>query len=83
MTNILDPVVKGKRYRAGDDLIDSLEDHFIGQLGMRYSQRPKITETKEDLTEFMQKCYIENVWCFRKGEERQPLFDTGLDAFWA
>ena len=83
MTNILDPVVKGKRYRAGDDLIDTLEDHFIGQLGMRYSQRPKVTETKEDLTEFMQKCYIENVWCFRKGEERQPLFDTGLDAFWA
>ena len=85
MVNILDPVVKGKRYRAGDDLIDYMEEKhegsFLGQLGMRYMQRPKQTKSKEELDNFLKKCYIENIWVFRKGEERVPLFDRGLEDF--
>ena len=85
MVNILDPTVKGKRYHASDDLIDYMEAKysgaFIGQLGMRYMQRPKKTATKKELEEFMAKCYIENIWCFRKGEEKVPLFNTGLMEF--
>ena len=85
MVNILDPVVKGKRYRAGDDLIDYMEenhgDSFLGQLGMRYMQRPKKTKTKWELDNFLKKCYIENIWVFRKGEERVPLFSRGLEDF--
>ena len=85
MINILDPKVKGKRYHASDDLIDYMEAKysgaFIGQLGMRYMQRPKKTATKKDLDDFLSKCYIENIWCFRKGEERVPLFNKGLLEF--
>ena len=51
MINILDPVVKGKRYRASDDLIDFMEakyaKSFIGQIGMRYMQRAKKMESKD------------------------------------
>ena len=111
MINILDPVVKGKRYNASDDLIDYMEKNyegsFIGQIGMRYMQRPKkITgedtksedkeydfeagglvrpkaptakdRSKDELDKFMAKCYIENIWCFRKGEEKYPLFNRDL-----
>ena len=85
MINILDPKVKGKRYYASDDLIDYMEAKysgaFIGQLGMRYMQRPKKTATKKDLDDFLSKCYIENIWVFRKGEERVPLFSRGLEDF--
>ena len=85
MINILDPVVKGKRYRASDDLIDFMEakyaKSFIGQIGMRYMQRAKKMKSKEELDKFMAKCYIENVWCFRRGEEKVPLFDRGLEGF--
>ena len=85
MINILDPVVDRKRYRAGDDLIDYMEEKyegsFLGQLGMRYMQRPKQTKTKEELDNFLKKCYIENIWVFRKGEETVPLFNRGLEDF--
>ena len=84
MINILDPVVKGKRYRAGDDLIDHMEakynKSFIGQIGMRYMQRAKKLP-KEELDKFMAKCYIENVWVFRKGDKGVPLFNSGLESF--
>ena len=84
MINILDPVVKGKRYRAGDDLIDHMEakynESFIGQIGMRYMQRAKKLP-KEELDKFMAKCYIENVWVFRKGDKGVPLFNNGLESF--
>jgi hypothetical protein len=85
MINILDPKVKGTRYYAGDQLIDYMEAKyegcFTGQLGMRYMQRPKKTATKKELDEFLAKCYIENIWVFRKGEEKVPLFKTGLMEF--
>lgn len=78
LVNILDPVVKNKRYRAGDDLIDFMEakysNSFIGQIGMRYMQRPKKTESKAELDKFLAKCYIENIWTFRKGEKKFDLF---------
>ena len=71
MTNIMDPKVKGVRYRSGDDLVDHLRPDFLGQLGMRIMQRPQgknVFETKEELNEFMNKIYIENVWCFGKNK---------------
>ena len=75
MVNILDPKVKGKRYHSGDDLVNSLKEHFIGQIGMRIMQRPQGKAVfsddegkfdKQKLNEFMNKIYIENVWCFGK-----------------
>ena len=72
ITNIMDPKIKGKRYRSGDELVDSLRAHWIGQIGMRIMQRPQGKnkfETKEDLIEFMNKVYIENCWAFGKNKE--------------
>ncbi len=72
ITNIMDPKIKGKRYRSGDELVDSLRPHWIGQIGMRIMQRPQGKnkfETKEDLIEFMNKVYIENCWAFGKNTE--------------
>ena len=75
MVNILDPKVKGKRYHSGDDLVNSLKEHFIGQIGMRIMQRPQGKAVfsddegkfdKQKFNEFMNKIYIENVWCFGK-----------------
>jgi hypothetical protein len=74
MTNIMDPKVKGVRYRSGDELVDLLRPNFLGQLGMRIMQRPQgknVFKTKEELNEFMNKIYIENVWCFGNN----PNFD--------
>ena len=39
--SILDPKVKGKRYRSGDELVDMLRPNFMGQVGMRIMQRPQ------------------------------------------
>ena len=50
-----------------DELVDSLEEYFIGQIGMRIMQRPQGNakfKTKEELNEFMNMLFIENVWCF-------------------
>jgi len=75
LVNILDPKVKGKRYRSGDDLVDMLKPHFMGQIGMRITQRPQGASVfkdedgnfdKEAMDKFMNKIYIENVWCFGK-----------------
>ena len=75
MINILDPKVKGKRYRSGDELVDMLLPHFLGQVGMRIMQRPQGASVFKDkdgnfdksaMDEFMNKIYIENVWCFSK-----------------
>ena len=67
--NIMDPTVKGKRYRSCDEVVDMLKDNFVGQIGMRIMQRPKsdkLFETEKDKQEFMNKTFIENVWCFSK-----------------
>ena len=67
--NIMDPQVKGKRYRSCDEVVDMLKDNFVGQIGMRIMQRPKsdkLFETEKDKQEFMNKTFIENVWCFSK-----------------
>ena len=65
--NIMDPKVHGVRYRSGDELVDKFQDKFLGQIGMRIMQRPQGKtkfKTKEELNEFMNKMFIENVWCF-------------------
>ena len=82
LINIMDPKIKGKRYRSGDELVDELKDDFIGQVGMRIMQRPQGKSVfsdkdgnfdKEKLNSFMKKMYMENIWCFRKGK--------GIDLF--
>ena len=83
LINILDPKVKGIRYRSGDELIDSMEEHFKGQIGMRIMQRPqgKTVFSDEDgkfdkdaMDEYMNKIYIENIWYFTKNKD-QNIFD--------
>ena len=67
--NIMDPTIKGKRYFSSDELVDSLKDYFVGQIGMRIMQRPKsdkLFSSEEEKAEFMNRIYIENVWCFSK-----------------
>ena len=75
LINILDPKVKGKRYRSGDELVDMLLPHFMGQVGMRIMQRPQGAAVFKDddgnfdkaaMDKFMNKIYIENVWYFAK-----------------
>ena len=77
MINILDPKIKNKRYRSGDELVDMLKDNFMGQLGMRIMQRPQGASVfkdeegnfdKQKMDEFMNKIYIENVWYFAKNK---------------
>ena len=76
--NILDPKVKGKRYYSGNELVDSMRNDFMGQLGMRIMQRPqgKSVFSDEDgnfdkkaLDKFMDKVYIENIWYFAKNKK--------------
>ena len=67
--NIMDPNIKNKRYYSSDELVDSLKDNFVGQIGMRIMQRPKsdkLFESEEEKAEFINRIYIENVWCFSK-----------------
>ena len=73
--NIMDPTIKGTRYKSCDELVDVLKDKFQGQIGMRIMQRPQGRakfKTKEELDEFMNKLYIENIWCF--GKEKLDYF---------
>ena len=85
--NIMDPKVHGVRYRSGDELVDKFQDKFLGQIGMRIMQRPQgktKIKTKEELNEFMNKMFIENVWCFGP---KTDLFKSSrkatLDEFFA
>ena len=75
LINILDPKVKGKRYRSGDELVDMLRPNFMGQVGMRIMQRPQGASVFKDedgnfdkaaMDTFMNKIYIENIWYFGK-----------------
>ena len=77
LINILDPKIKSKRYRSGDELVDMLKDNFMGQIGMRIMQRPQGASVfkdeegnfdKQKMDEFMNKIYIENVWYFAKNK---------------
>ena len=86
--NIMDPKIKGTRYRSSDELVNRLKDKFLGQIGMRIMQRPqgrKQYKTKEELNAFMAKLFIENVWCF--GDKSLDLFrnsrKANLDEFFA
>ena len=85
LVNILDPKVKGKRYRSGDDLVDMLKPHFMGQIGMRIMQRPQGASVfkdkegnfdKDAMDDFMNKIYIENVWCFSKDKTKDIFKHT-------
>jgi len=80
--NIMDPKVHGVRYYSGDELVDKFQDKFLGQIGMRIMQRPQGASVFKDeegnfdkgaMDEFMNKLYMENVWCFGK--------DTSVDLF--
>jgi len=82
LVNILDPKVKGKRYRSGDELVTMLRPHFLGQIGYRIMQRPQGASVFKDddgnfdknaMDDFMNMLYMENVWCFGK--------DTSVDLF--
>ena len=71
LINIMDPTIKGKRYRSCDEVVDMLKDNFLGQIGMRIMQRPKsdkLFESEESKQEFMNRTFIENVWCFAKNK---------------
>ena len=92
--NIMDPKIKGTRYRSGDELVNHLKDRFLGQISMRIMQRPQGKAvfkdedgnfSKEKLDENMNKMFIENVWCF--GDKDLDLFrysrKATLDEFFA
>ena len=85
MINILDPKVKGKRYYSGDELVDMLLPHFLGQVGMRISQRPQGASVfkdedgkfdKDAMDKFMKRIYIENIWCFSKDKTKDIFKHT-------
>ena len=85
MVNILDPKVKGKRYRSGDELVDMLLPHFMGQVGMRIMQRPQGKSVFSDdegnfdkaaMDKFMNQIYIENVWYFSKDKNKDIFKHT-------
>ena len=87
LINIMHPTIKGKRYKSCDEVVDMLKDNFVGQIGMRIMQRPKsdkLFETEKDKQEFMNKTFIENVWCFSK-DKNVDLFKSirkgTLDSF--
>ena len=86
--NIMDPKIKGTRYRSSDELVSRLKDKFLGQIGMRIMQRPKsdkLFKDDKEKADFMNKIFIENVWCF--GDKNFDLFQNSrkanLDDFFA
>jgi hypothetical protein len=90
MVNIMDPKVKGKRYKACDNLVNDLKEHFKGQIGMRIMARPKSLKSFEGNTheerkakydEWQAKWFVESVWCFQKpGGEDVDLFAPFKDS---
>ena len=85
MVNILDPKIKGKRYRSGDELVDMLLPNFMGQVGMRIMQRPQGAAVFKDddgnfdktaMDKFMNQIYIENIWYFSKDKNKDIFKHT-------
>ena len=77
--NIMDPTIKGTRYKSCDELVDVLKDKFKGQIGMRIMSRPKSIksfegdtheERKAKYDEWQAKWFIESVWCFQKPNDK-------------
>ena len=89
LINIMDPKIKGKRYRTGDELCDKYsskyDDRFKGQIGMRIMQRPKsdkLFKDEQEKKDFMSNIFIENIWYF--SNENIDLFKKStLDEFFA
>jgi len=86
LINIMDPKIKNKRYYSSDELVDSMPDKFIGQIGMKIRQRPKsdkLFESEEEKRAFISATFIENVWCF--GPKEHDFFKHSrkatLDSF--
>ena len=71
MINIMDPTVNRIRHKTCDEMVDyvteQLNGKFIGQIGMRIKQRPK-TMNKDDLKKHLSTDFIENIWCFSRGD---------------
>ena len=83
LLNIIDPTIKGKRYKVCDVLVDTLYKYFNGTMGMTMSQRPdsRTDEQREnsktklnkklglfDRQKQLKSHYIENIWCFSKNK---------------
>ena len=89
LINIMDPKIKGKRYRTGDELCDKYsskyDNRFKGQIGMRIMQRPKsdkLFKDEQEKKDFMSNIFIENIWYF--SNENIDLFKKStLDEFFA
>tara|TARA_A100001201_G_C4076893_1_gene197616 strand:+ start:17 stop:1300 length:1284 start_codon:yes stop_codon:yes gene_type:complete len=89
LINIMDPKIKGKRYRTGDEICDKYsskyDNRFKGQIGMRIMQRPKsdkLFKDEQEKKEFMNNIFIENIWYF--SNENTDLFKKStLDEFFA
>jgi len=81
----MDPKIKGKRYRTGDEICDKYKEKFKGQIGMRIMQRPKsdkLFKDEQEKKEFMNNIFIENIWYF--SNENTDLFKKStLDEFFA
>ena len=81
----MNPKINKVVFPSCDELVDLLEPNFIGQVGMRIMQRPQGkskfkteegTFDKSQLDEFMDKKFIENIWCFQKNKSDFDLFRT-------
>lgn len=89
LVNIMDPTIKKDRYHSCDELVDSMREHFVGQIGMRIMQRPQGRKvfSEEKLKEFMNMIYIENIWYFKTAATDLDLFRSvrgaTLDAFFS
>ena len=86
--NIMDPKIKGVRYRSCDELVDHLRDQFMGQLGMKIMRRPKsdtLFKNEDEKRKHAADTFIENVWCFTNQQPKPDLFGhmrkTSLESF--
>jgi len=81
----MDPQIKGKRYRTGDEICDKYKEKFKGQIGMRIMQRPKsdkLFKDEQEKKEFRDRLFIENIWYF-SNEDTDLFKKPTLDEFFA